>query len=459
MTRPEDLRFPTHWVGAVYQAMCAALSPELIREFWEQHRVVESEPLPLVTLFNLLMDKHATVPAVYDYRVTNSLELFCVEHDIDPEEFVRFASYMSSYHPFYSPEQILFRATQPIVSKLATIYDTRRAVISLLQQVTSSITPEHVARSIKKVGPRDNIITLRYPGVDKFPFTHDYHFNCRIQISHAPSIFGAPPFSRWVPLADARLVEVCLRGGETVAIEDRMLKVNGEVLGQVVPSFVEHCRDRHDLALGPATTVDRPVVLVEKDYRCPKRKRTVLARGCVYDAPYYLARIGYDPIPVDKEDYVRRLFTMVSNADRVADRKVTEMHAVLTSSRLQVVFDADEQSCRILADDRGDDGAPMALLTLNGVEARAMCALVQRLVASGETSVLVPCQDIVGDVYGFDSTTRPRGHRGFYVALKRMIAKVNRDAGQGMQLRMESFGRAKKVQVSCPAGPVSYQEN
>jgi hypothetical protein len=436
--------------------MCVAFSPALIREFWENHRAVDDEPLPLADLFRLLMDKHATVPAAYDYRVTNSLEPFLLAQGLDSEEFVKFASYMSSYHPYYSPEQILFRATKPILSKLATIYDPRRAVVALLQQVVSSIMPEHVSRSVKRVGSRSNIIVLRYPGVDRFPFVHDYHYYCRIQIVHAPSIFGYPPFTQWIPLSDARPVDRCLIAGERVAIDGGELRINGRLHGHVVPSFVLACRERHGLALGPSTTTDRAVVLVDSEYCCPTRRRVVLTEGCLYDAPYYLTRIAYDPIPVEKEDYVRRLFTLVANADRIADKKVIEMHNALTSSRIRIVYNGAEQRCEVLAATTGPDPQLRRLLSLAGTEARIMRCLAYRLAESRSRGLSVSCLDIVREVYGFAEDSRPKGHRSFYVALKRLTQKVNRDAAGNLKLHTVSYGRSKSIQVECPTGPIEY---
>ncbi len=456
MTDPNQLRFPTHWAGAIYQAMCVAFAPALIREFWEAHRVVDGTPLSLVELFTLLMDKHATVPAAYDYRVTNALEMFLVRHGIDAEEFVRFASYMSSYHPYYSPEQILFRATKPIVARLATIYDPRRAVVALLQQVASSIMPEHVARSVKKVGPRSHIITLRYPGAREFPFDHDYHYYCRIQIVHAPSVFGYPPFTRWEPLSDARPVAACLVGGEEVTLDGGVLRLNGVPHGRVLPSFVAECRDRFDLALGPSTTTDRQVVAVDKEYRCPLRRRVVLTAGCLYNAPYYLARIGYDPIPVEKEDYVRRLFTLVANADRVADKKVMEVHAVLTAGIVRVVYTSAAQHCEVLAVEPGTGSPPRSLLSLTGTEARILNTLVRTLSQSDTAAESPSCSDVIREIYGNGREDKPRGHRSFYVALKRLVEKVNRHAGRGLSLRTVSFGRVKKIRIESPGGRIEY---
>jgi len=458
MTDPAKLRFPAHWVGAVYQAMCAAFAPDTIRAFWDEHRAVEGVQLPLVDLFKLLMDRHATVPAAYDYRVTNALEPFLLEHGVDPEEFVRFASYMSSYRPFYSPQQILFRATKPVLLKLAALYDPRRAVVALLQNVANSITPEQIVRSVKKLGPRDHIITLRHPDVSRFPYEHDYHFYCRIQIMYAPSVFGYPPFTHWTPLSDARPVERCLRAGERVVVDEEVLRINGKVYGAVLPSFGRACREQHDLAAGLGAGEDCPVVLVERTYVCPLRKRAALTKGCMYGAPYYLARIGYDPIPVDKEDYVRRLFTLVRNADREADKKVTDMHALLTSQEVRVVYSPREQRCDVLALDTSQPPNPSRLLSLSGMEARILRCTIEKLAASGERSMCVPCMDIIRDAYGFGKDSKPKGHRSFYVSLKRLTAKVNRHASERMTLKVVSQGRTKAVEIACPAGQVEYSE-
>jgi hypothetical protein len=458
MTDPADLRFPAHWVGAVYQAMCAAFEPDTIRAFWEDHTRVGREELPMADLLRMLMDRHATVPAAYDYQVTNALEPFLLRHGVDAEEFVKFASYMSSYHPFYSPEQILFRATKPVLLKLSALYDPRRAVIALLQNVASSITPEQTVRSVKKTGPRSHIITLRHPGVPRFPYEHDYHFYCRIQIVNAPSVFGYPPFTHWNPLSDARPVERCLLGGERVVVDGGLLVINSNAYGTVLPSFGRACRERFDLTAGLAAGEDCPVVLVERNYLCPVRKRVALTKGCLYGGPYYLAEIGYDPIPVEKEDYVRRLFTLVKNADREADKKVTDMHALLTSRAIRVVYSAERQRCEVTAHDSPQMPNPRLLLSLSGMEARILRYVVSNLARSGERLAVVPCMEIVRDAYGFGRDSKPRGHRSFYVSLKRLAAKVNRDAAEGMALRVVSHGRTKAVELTCPAGPVEYAE-
>ncbi|MBD3243293.1 MAG: hypothetical protein GF331_22070 [Chitinivibrionales bacterium] len=456
MSDTAAMRFPTHWVGAIYQAMCVAFGPELIRAFWRNHRCVDGETLPLAELFRLLMDRDATVPAKYDYTVTNALELFMLEHGVEPDDFVRFASYMSSYHPFYSPQQILFRATKPIVAKLATLYDPRQAVVTLLQQVTSSIMPGHIAKRVKTVDKRTYVIVLRLPDGDKFPFRHDYHYYCRIQIMHAPSIFDYPPFSGWVPLSDARPLEACLNAGERVAMENGVVTVNGARIGKVVPSFVEACRERHDVAIGKSTVRDCPVVLVEREYRCPVRGRVVLAEGCLYDAPYYLARISYDPIPVQRDDYVKRLLTLVTNADRVADKRVNEMHARLTANSIRVVYHDEHQLCDIEAADADSPHDAHTLLSLSGTEARILSCLASRLADADSSALTVPCTDVIRDVYDVRPHDSPRRYRSFYVSLKRLTAKIKTQAADGLRMRTVSAGRSKRVEITCPSGSFEY---
>lgn len=457
MINPAELRFPAHWVGAIYQAMCVAFPPDLIREFWESHRAVDGKRLPLVQLFKHLMDRHATVPAAYDYAVTNSLELFLHRHDINPEEFVRFASYMSSYHPFYSPEQILFRATKPLVSKLASLYDPRRAVISFLQHVADSVMPGHITRSLKAIDKRTHIITLQYPGVERFPFEHDYHFYCRIQVVNAPSVFGYPPFTRWEPLADARSVEQCLKAGEHVVVDGARVLVNGKCYGTVIPSFIQACAERLDLSLARSGPRDRPAVLMERSYRCPVRGRVVLAEGCMYDAPFYLARIGYDPIPVNKEDYVRSLFTLVKNADRIADKKVVEVHAALTASPLRLVYTAAEQRFDVFALDQAGECEPRMLMSLSGTEARILRCLVLRQ-AADDLSAAVRCLDIAREVYAIGPQSRLSGHRSFYVSLKRLMRKMDRLTPANLRLRTVSSGRSKSVELRFFGGRPQYVE-
>jgi hypothetical protein len=127
---------------------------------------------------------------------------------------------------------------------------------------------------------------------DRIEFNFDYLAGDQIQ--SAPKVFRLPAFEEIGYMADARQPERVLWTG-CAEIREKVFHIDGERFGQVLPFHEFLAMNGLDMReYGPPNP---DVVLLEKDYVCPLRRRTVLHAGGVYGAPLYLSRIRHRKSP------------------------------------------------------------------------------------------------------------------------------------------------------------------
>ena len=135
-------------------------------------------------------------------------------------------------------------------------------------------------------GPNSGVDFAMFPGLDMLV---------------APTIFGVPPFDSLAVICDARAVEsvpwdaACHRSGDRFSI-------NGVTYGRCVQLGRFLAERGYEITEIRAEDVE--VVVMDRDYRCSWRARTVLREGCAYGAPGYLARLAWTVGAVARKSFL-----------------------------------------------------------------------------------------------------------------------------------------------------------
>lgn len=114
-----------------------------------------------------------------------------------------------------------------------------------------------------------------------------------------PKFLGLTPFEETHVVADCLHPNDILKNTEW-EISEGVFFIAGERYGAVVP-FLGWAKSM-DLQFNKTPIPEREVILIEKDFYCPRLKIKLLAKACVYDAPLFLAKVGFPRIQKVQND-------------------------------------------------------------------------------------------------------------------------------------------------------------
>jgi hypothetical protein len=294
----------------IYAGMLIQLPGEKIREFW---RKFPPPPLPPAfeeaDLFRFLWSSEQQLPLQYVTAVYNGLEPFlegCSVRDVD---FVTTLLRQVSRGSIV-PASTLLSWMKPFIKLFFVNRDIRLLLLRIFNHFTSKILKEITFRVashesdakwntttllamhssvIKRRHSLKRIFSERLPPLD-----------CELWVSMfiqmLPSCFNLPAFEERFIKADSRNIQDILRDRAIVQTKGKIF-INGILYGTNT-GFHAFCR-KNSIDLSAFAIPDCQVVVVIKDYFCPRKKRIILHKGCAYGSPVVLFGFNYKKnIPV-----------------------------------------------------------------------------------------------------------------------------------------------------------------
>ena len=128
------------------------------------------------------------------------------------------------------------------------------------------------------------------PDSQRFP-AYDFELWTGSQIQSVVSFFNIPAFDELNMLADYRLISEITPDCE-IDFKNGQLFLDGQYYAKEVRLYQKLAEYQTELL--EAGIPDCTVLLAEKNYYCPLRKRTVIHEGCVYGAPLFLYQLIYN---------------------------------------------------------------------------------------------------------------------------------------------------------------------
>lgn len=273
-------------------ALLGSLPFELVHELWEGLPLeVDGHRLSTLQVVERISSR-GTTPTPYLFKLCGRIESFYCEHGLRLRDFMesllRLGTREAGFHTDVFP--VIDRAYQALLR--GEVSNVIEGMFDLIDQNNRKLFGNLKHRTIYKQKLSDKcryvaISDIRGPG--GLPVVFDFAMYILQPVLGAPTYFGRPPLA-YAPLLTAQPgvddilwppAEAVVRGGE--------LHIDGECYGRLIPfsSFLATCGV--DLLLDKLPLKGDPsVVVLDREYVCPTRGRTVLQRNTAYGAPYWL---------------------------------------------------------------------------------------------------------------------------------------------------------------------------
>jgi hypothetical protein len=145
-----------------------------------------------------------------------------------------------------------------------------------------------------------------------------------------------PEFEDIAYVGDCRRPEDILWTGE-FGRDAEGLRMDGRIIArwERLSAFAR----RLSLDLGGLDIPDRDVLVAEEDIACPRRKRTVVYRGCAYGAPGYISRIRHKKVSRAERKFIRHIVADAAREENLFHPELERRHyAILERARRRLEF-------------------------------------------------------------------------------------------------------------------------
>jgi hypothetical protein len=277
--------------------------PDLAREFWLGHPMESCEaPLAGADLFEYLWREHSLSPLDYQLRVLDSVEAFCLHHDMEFLPFLR-----GTVFRLHKGTSLSAKESLSIMGKLLFEFirtrNMHQTILEVMEPTIRMVAPSLLTRLVRISRTKernegwllhapDPSCSQRYPGYDAESWLG-------IQLERSPLALGGAPFDPVDCFCDVReishVLESVHKGLHPVRVEDGW-SVDGQPISRTVSFHQWVRRQGLDSTVFPEIP-DHPVQEVLADVECPARRRRVLRSGAVYGSLCYILRITWPDHP------------------------------------------------------------------------------------------------------------------------------------------------------------------
>lgn len=365
---------------AVYRAFLSEFPPETIRKYFDRHPlVIEGREYRGHALYELLWKKKVLVPSAWEVVTDNHLEDFLLSEGKDPKDIMSKILWVSGGSAPI-PGKLILSWLYPKLEALHNRLDTRDICFGLITLVTENWIPGRIHRRVRR-RERGEWIENVLIFIDDMRYRHyldwDYEFIAGPMIVEAPAKLGLPPFERFGMLADTRPPERIVREPEDApSLDGGILRIRGELFG-TVRAFSAFWRGNH-LDLSKYNPPDVEVIVVEKDYFCPRRKRVVLHAGCAYGAPFFLCWTEHRKLASRKGGMLTALISDI-------DREEIEEETDLLESRHRALLESLEESALFTYHAEDESLSLNGRHFVKGIPAKIMRSLLLAYLQDGKT--------------------------------------------------------------------------
>jgi hypothetical protein len=277
--------------------------PDLAREFWLGHPMESSEaPLAGAELFEYLWREQAMSPLDYQLRVLDSVEAFCLHHELDFLPFLHERVFKLHKGTALSAKTCLALVGR-LLFELIRTRDLHRTILEVLEPTMRMVAPGLLTRLIRYAKTEECsegwILQIHDPACSRRHPGYDAETWLGIQLQQSPVRLGGRPFDQVDSFCDVRdishVLEAVPKGLHPVRREEGW-NLDGRAISRTT-SFHEWVRRRGlDPAVFPEIP-DHPVQEALEDVECPARHRRVLRQGAVYGSLCYILRLSWSDRP------------------------------------------------------------------------------------------------------------------------------------------------------------------
>lgn len=411
----------------MYRAFLSEFPPRIVREFFEQvPLLIDGLEIRGKCLYDLLWKRKGHVPMEWEIKTDNRLEDFLIARGKDPGKVIPEILHLSG-GSLPIPGKIILGWFYPKLESLFNRFDSRDICFGLITLVTENYLPGRIHRRVLRReadGWVENFLVYIDSPDHAYFLDWEYEFIAGPMIVEAPLKLGLPAFEHFGMVADTRPPEkIVSETLDSPTLESGKLLIRGEEFGALASfqAFLEGI----ELDVAAFSPPDVEVVVMGRDYHCPRRKRVVLHAGCAYGAPFFICRTRHRKRADGKAPELTPLIKDIEREDKEEEadsleRKHQELLATFRDTANFSYHAADES------------------LSLNGkhfakgIPAKIMRSLLQSYLRTGRTDF--EYREFKRD---FEISLGQK-NANFEVRFYRLMEKV---AEQGGSFRIEKTGR------------------
>lgn len=284
---------------SLHSGLLLAGGEELAREFWLGHPMETTDGLLTgADLFEHIWREQDSSPLEYHLRVVDSVEAFCLHHDMDFLEFLHEKMFQANKGVFLTPRGALVLVGR-VLLHLVRSRDLHRTLLEVLEASIRQISPGMLTRLVHhsrngNIGEgwvlhlHDRTFARRFSGYDADTWLG-------LQLKASPLRLGVEAYREACCLCEVRdiphVLEAVPRGlhptrqGDCWAVDGRRIS-----RATTFREWVE--RQGLDPGILPEIP-DHPVQEALEDIECPARRRRVVRKGAAYGSLCYLLRLRW----------------------------------------------------------------------------------------------------------------------------------------------------------------------
>ena len=268
-----------------------------VRDFWRNLPIVVNEKkYNEADGYRYLWEEQGWVHVHYLEEVNIHLMDFLYKKGENHYQFFNEKHYRFNQGGLWSAKENL----SSVKSHLADLYtkpDPKFTLLELASKWGNMAVPGSVSElQFLRLDEREVSAIFSFAPDGTFGFRCPFLFSrsTMLGMQMLPKLLKFTPFEETTLLADCLHPDEILRNAE-LTVADGEFHINGIRHGIVVP-FSAWSRSIGFKYNGNPIP-ERDVILMESDFHCEVRGIPVLSKGCIYDAPIFLARVGYPRLP------------------------------------------------------------------------------------------------------------------------------------------------------------------
>ena len=293
---PDSIFVKNELVKFLYAAMHLYLPIDEVREFWDKHYFTNHPKLRNpVDFYKWIWLDEEYCNAAFVVQVIESMEPYLNSKGFETPVFIRNALYTLNRGLLFSPKS-MFKWTSPFLEDFYSNKDLRYLLLTLVEYYSSILVPGILHKTIKFFEHKSYktteavILGTRFQQLpDNNRFNPLPPYDCElwtaIIIQCMPAGIYLPPFEKLCMISDVRTAQKIVPDAH---YHNDNLLIDQQEYGKKC-SFHDFCKRKNLFEeLQQYNLPDFTVTEIIKDYYCLKRKRVVLHKECIYEAPVYL---------------------------------------------------------------------------------------------------------------------------------------------------------------------------
>ncbi|NLD93827.1 MAG: hypothetical protein GX639_14315 [Fibrobacter sp.] len=414
------------YIRLLYAGMLLHFTSDEIRRFWNSYRLPGYSSTDEYMMFTELWQGSKWYSQKYVFSLLSHFENFLQTTNVDIQTFIR-SSFGSLNKGILIPPRDWLSWSKSILGLFFSGQDPRFLVLQLVDHYNS-----HFTQGLKYSIPRHSIdgnkrfrtvlmVAHTDPSIEDRPLKHfDAELWAAIIIKRFPTAIQLPEYESYTIIADYRDISDIVP--EATIIKNHLYLNDKKIATQ--HSFSQYCRE-NNIDIKGLHLEKKTSWLVLDDYYCPLRKRIVLHKGCIINAPVSAFEYHYSATVHTPLNFLEPLIDDISKfSDNVwSDIKV--LHKKFISElHPKIFFKYDRKNETVMI-----NGEPL----IKNVPAKILRKMLMIYTETGRTrfyhSEFVKDESIIGNPYNPNFVVRLQRLTQTLKAHEKGISIVKADKG------------------------------